>query len=141
MPYIEPSVGDDFHGGEIGIQGTRPADVLKLWLAMRQLGEDGVQILLDQAIKRKSYLQKKLDCSKLKVLSGPLHLIAVTPKNLDNSAASKWSVDMRQKLLDENFMLSRPLYDGRYYLKVVLGNPHTKCSHLDKLSEVLNQST
>ena len=140
MPYIEPSVGDDFHGGEIGIQGTRPADVLKLWLAMRQLGEDGVQLLLDQAIKRRSYLQQKLDCSKLKVLSGPLHLIAVTPRNLENFAASKWSIDMRQRLLEENFMLSRPLYDGRYYLKVVLGNPHTKCSHLDKLSEVLNQS-
>tara|TARA_Y100001968_G_scaffold160819_1_gene147104 strand:- start:64 stop:1440 length:1377 start_codon:yes stop_codon:yes gene_type:complete len=140
MPYVEPSVADNPHGGECGLQGTRSADVLKLWLGLRQLGEEGIQSLLDNAIKRRVYLQQLLDCSKLDIASGPLHLIACTPKSANNSTALKWSVSTREFLLDKHFMLSRPLYRGKYYLKAVLGNPHTQSSHLEKLSRFLNDS-
>ncbi len=140
IPYLEPVVGDDFHGGEIGIQGTRPADIFKLWLGLRQLGDKGIQLLLEQAIERREYLQKHIDASKFFIASGPLHLIALTPKNADKSISYSWSNTTRQHLLDQNFMVSRPFYNGKYYLKVVLGNPHTQFSHLDKLAMLINQS-
>jgi L-2,4-diaminobutyrate decarboxylase len=37
-------------------------------------------------------------------------------------------------------MLSRPWYAGRHHLKAVLGNPHTRGSHLDTLARVVQLS-
>ncbi len=139
LPYLEPSWTDS-HGGEMGLQGTRPAEVLKLWLGLRQLGELGIKQLLESAIDRRCFLQGKLDTSSFELISGPLHVIAFTPKKADQNQAEKWSSLTRQKLLEEHLMLSRPLHHGRHYLKVVLGNPHTKSSHLEKLSFLLNKS-
>ncbi len=139
LPYIEPAWGEA-HGGEMGIQGTRPAEVLKLWLGLRQLGEQGIELLLEKAIYRRSYLQKRLDDSKLSLISGPLHLLACTPKMADVNQASEWSISTRQSLLSQKLMLSRPMHQGRHYLKAVLGNPHTQLSHLDKLANILNSS-
>ena len=36
--------GVDAHGGELGLQGSRPAEALKLWIGLRQLGEKGIQV-------------------------------------------------------------------------------------------------
>ena len=48
LPYMEAPKGMD-HGGEIGLQGTRPAEILKLWLGLRQLGEAGIEATLSGA--------------------------------------------------------------------------------------------
>ncbi len=139
LPYIEPAWGE-VHGGELGLQGTRSAEVLKLWLGLRQLGEKGIETLLEGALQRRRYFQGKLDQSKLECLTGPLHLIACTPKDFDNCKAAEWSVMTKKILLNQDFMLSRPIHSGRYYLKVVMGNPHTRNVHLDSLASILNQS-
>ena len=76
----------------------------------------------------------------MKILSGPLHLIACTPRAFDLTHAAAWAVATRQKLLDQKFMLSRPFHHDRYYLKAVMGNPHTKSNHLDELANLINQS-
>ncbi len=140
FPYLEPSCGNDFQGGELGIQGTRPAEVLKLWLGLRQLGHNGIKFLLENAISRRRYLEESIDCTKLRIITGPLHLIAVTPVNSADKVAEEWSIATKAKLLEHNFMLSRPQYKDRNYLKAVMGNPHTKLSHINQLSEILNQS-
>ena len=140
LPYVEPAVGDDYHCGEMGLQGTRSADVLKLWLGMRQLGEEGIQSLLEGAINRRIYFEKMLDCSRFQVASGPLHLIAFTPKDVEKEYASSWSVRTRQILLKKDFMLSRPFYCGRNHLKAVFGNPHTSRVHLEEICHILNNS-
>ncbi len=140
MPYLEPASDDDIHGGEVGLQGTRAADVLKLWLGLRQLGETGIDVLLQRAISRRTYLEKRLDKSLFNILSGPLHLIAFTPFYSHENSSSKWAFETRQTLLVNKFMLSRPYYQGNHYLKVVLGNPHTQSIHLDQLSEIINKS-
>ncbi len=141
LPYIEPTVDDEINGGEYGLQGSRPAEVLKLWLGLRQLGETGITKLIESSISRRSYFENKLDFNNLNVKSGPLHLIAFTPKNIDITSALKWSNQTRKKLLAHKFMLSRPMYEGRYHLKVVTGNPHTMSFHLDQLLALVNQST
>ncbi len=139
LPYIEPAWEDD-HGGELGLQGTRSAEVLKLWMGLRQLGENGIELLLKEAIHRRQYLESSLDKSKYEILSGPLHLLACTPRGFDKSETYEWSISTRKLLLENNFMVSRPFYKDRSYLKIVLGNPHTKLSQLDKLSGILNNS-
>jgi glutamate/tyrosine decarboxylase-like PLP-dependent enzyme len=140
FPYIEPSSDLQVQGGEIGLQGTRAAEIIKLWIGLRQLGQNGIQLLLEQAIFRRRYLAEKLDSRKLKVITGPLHLLAVTPLNATSLEADEWSVRTKSQLLESNFLLSRPKYQNRYYLKAVMGNPHTQTSHIDELAEALNQS-
>ena len=91
-------------------------------------------------IKRKYYLESRLDKSKFKIISGPLHLSAFTPTSYNSSQASDWSIKTRNSLLSSKFMLSRPLYEDRYYLKAVMGNPNTTFDHLNKLANLINHS-
>ena len=137
LPYMEPSWGVA-HGGEWGLQGTRPAEILKLWLGLRQLGMEGVTAVLDGAISRQEHLLSLLSADdRLQLCSGDLHLLAFTPKHLDAVAAESWSLLTRQRLLAEQLMLSRPHYRGRHHLKAVLGNPHTQPIHLERLAELV----
>ena len=140
LPYAEPLSGDEFHGGEIGIQGTRSAEVLKLWIGLRQLGEKGIEKILLDSIERRTYLESLIDPSKYKKLSGPFHLLAITPINYSTAQASDWSIKTRDSLLKNKFMLSRPFYQDRYYLKAVLGNPNTKFEDLKLLANLINDS-
>lgn len=140
LPYMEPPWGDQAHGGEIGLQGSRSAEVLKLWLGLRQLGEQGMNHLLETSLQRRHYLQMNLNSTNLQLLSGPLHLIACTPMHSDLADVESWSTQTRQSLIDHQIMVSRPFYQGRHFLKMVLGNPNTQKQHLDLLAELLNQS-
>ena len=136
LPYMEPSWADA-HGGECGLQGTRPAEVLKLWLGLRQLGLTGIEQLLEGAVSRRAQLQSLLAPLSLELSSGPLHLLAFTPRGLDAAEAEAWAIRCRQDLLDQRLMLSRPLYAGRHHLKAVLGNPYTGSGQLQRLAEVV----
>ncbi len=140
LPYAEPLKGNESHCGEIGIQGTRSAESLKLWIGLRQLGEEGIEKILLDSIKRKCYLESRIDKSKFKIISGSLHILAFTPINYNSSQASDWSIKTRNSLLTSKFMLSRPLYGDRYYLKAVMGNPNTTFDHLKKLANLINHS-
>ncbi len=140
FPYIEPSQGELFQGGEIGLQGTRSAEVLKLWLGLRQLGRNGITFLLESALKRRSYFCEKIDSSKLEIITGPLHLIAVTPVKSKDFDSRKWAIATKNNLAENGFMLSRPCYKGVNYLKAVMGNPHTTLTHIDSLADILNNS-
>ena len=139
LPYMEPS-WVDAHGGECGLQGTRPAEVLKLWLGLRQLGQSGIDQVLGGAIDRRLSLQRQLEPLPLQISSGPLHLLAFTPRGLTAAAAEQWSIRTRQLLLEAGLMLSRPLYAGRHHLKAVLGNPHTGPRELHTLAELVGRS-
>jgi L-2,4-diaminobutyrate decarboxylase len=143
LPYMELS-REGGHGGECGLQGSRSAEILKLWLGLRQLGLNGIEAVIEGAIQRRRRLQQVLhgarDAGELTLLSGPLHLLAFRPSRLDASGCEHWSQHCRQRLLDHDLMLSRPRYQGKHHLKAVLGNPHTQEAHLEQLASVVLQS-
>ena len=139
LPYMQAPNGVD-HGGEIGLQGTRPAEILKLWLGLRQLGEAGIEATLSGALQRRKAFAAMLDPNKLTLLSGDLHLLAFQAREGGIDAAACWSEETRQMLLSHGYMLSRPFYGDRFCLKAVLGNPHTTAHHLSDLSDRLNAS-
>jgi sulfinoalanine decarboxylase len=139
LPYMEPSWADA-HGGECGLQGTRPAEILKLWLGLRQLGLDGIEAVISGAVQRRERLQTLLEPLALDLLGGPLHLLAFSPQGCSAALADRWSARTRQRLLDHQLMLSRPLHAGRHHLKAVLGNPHTSEEQLQTLASLLGQS-
>ncbi|MCT0202232.1 aminotransferase class V-fold PLP-dependent enzyme [Synechococcus sp. CS-602] len=143
LPYMEPSWGP-CHGGESGLQGSRSAEILKLWLGLRQLGLEGIDRLIEAAIGRRRRLRSALETAlpqgALSLLSGPLHLLAFRPAGLDASASASWSAQCRADLMAEQLMLSRPLYHGHHHLKAVLGNPHTGEAELEMLVAVVKRS-
>ena len=139
LPYMEPALEHD-HGGELGLQGSRPAEVLKLWLGLRQLGESGIDRVLSAAIARREYLQQQLDSSRLILLTGPLHVLACRPQRGQAQQHERWSIETRRHLLSQGIMVSRPFHQERHFLKAVLGNPHTSFGLLDQLAFALNQS-
>ena len=139
LPYIE-APSDEPYGGEMGIQGTRSAEALKLWLGLRQLGEEGISNLLNQALHRKIYFEKQIDNSLFSIKSGPLHIIAITPKGLDKPESEIWSSKTKKLLLENQYMVSRPIYNDLFYIKIVFGNPYTQENHLDSLAKIINLS-
>lgn len=140
LPYMEASEAD-CHGGELGLQGTRPAEVLKLWLGLRQLGLEGIRGILEGALARRRHLEGLLaEQGGLQLFSGPFHLLAFRPRGLDRPGCDRWSAHTRQELLAQGLMLSRPQYQGLHHLKAVLGNPHTLPRHLGRLAAVVHQS-
>ena len=137
LPYID-SADDVVNRGELGVQGSRPAEIIKLWLGLRFLGIEGIEKILVESLLKKSMFIEKLDENKFEILSGPLHIISFLPKNMNTEQSNKWTLKARNSLLEKKYMISRPIYKGKYYLRVVFGNFNTKLLHISELAEFLN---
>ena len=66
LPYIS-SKENIINRGEIGIQGSRPAEVIKLWLGLRFLGLNGIENILKSSIKRKDFFIKNISKKKFDI--------------------------------------------------------------------------
>jgi len=137
LPYIS-SKENITNRGEIGIQGSRPAEVIKLWLGLRFLGLNGIENILKSSIKRKDFFIKNISKNKFDIYSGPLHIVSFIPKKLEPEDSDTWTQTKVNELINDNFMLSRPKFKGRYFLRVVMGNYNTKESHIEELLRLLD---
>tara|TARA_Y100001978_G_scaffold190341_1_gene193447 strand:+ start:476 stop:1870 length:1395 start_codon:yes stop_codon:yes gene_type:complete len=137
LPYIDSS-DDVINRGELGVQGTRSAEIIKLWLGLRFLGNEGVEKILNESILKKSLFIEKLDRNKFEIYSGPLHIISFLPNKMKSKESDTWTLKAKNLLLKKNFMISRPFYKGKYYLRIVLGNFNTKAFHISELTNFLN---
>jgi len=137
LPYIS-SKENIMNRGEIGIQGSRPAEVIKLWLGLRFLGLNGIENILISSIKRKDFFIKNISKNKFDIYSGPLHIVSFIPKKLEPEDSDIWTQTKVNELINNNFMLSRPKFKGRYFLRVVMGNYNTKESHIEELLRLLD---
>jgi len=137
LPYIA-SKENIINRGEIGIQGSRPAEVIKLWLGLRFLGLRGIEKILKSSIKRKDFFVKNISKNKFDIYSGPLHIVSFLPKKLTTKDSDAWTQTKVNELMKNNYMLSRPKFKGKYYLRVVMGNYNTKDSHIEELLRFLD---
>ena len=137
LPYIS-SKENIINRGEIGIQGSRPAEVIKLWLGLRFLGLNGIENILKSSIKRKEFFINNISKNKFDIYSGPLHIVSFIPKKLEPEESDTWTQNKVNELIKNNFMLSRPKFKGRYFLRVVMGNYNTKESHIEELLRLLD---
>ncbi|MYF36969.1 MAG: hypothetical protein F4226_09380 [Synechococcus sp. SB0678_bin_12] len=112
--------------------------MLKLWLGLRQLGQQGIDELLDGALQRAQTLRQVLAPLPLAMPSGDLHIVCFRPRTAGSSEA--WSRRTREQLLDQGLMLSRPRYRGQHYLKAVLGNPFTGMEQIAALVDTISAS-
>ena len=111
--------------GELGIQGSRPAEIIKLWLGLRFLGMQGIEDVLNSSIERRKFFENNLNKEKYELCSGPLHIISFLPKGMNKNESDEWTLNKRISLMKNNFMLSRPIFKNRYFLRAVLGNYNT----------------
>jgi len=137
LPYLS-SNEDIINRGEIGIQGSRPAEVIKLWLGLRFLGLKGIENILKSSIKRKDFFIKNISKNKFDIYSGPLHIVSFIPKKLEPEDSDTWTQTKVNELINNNFMLSRPIFKGKYNLRVVMGNYNTNESHIEELLKILH---
>ncbi len=137
LPYLS-SKENIVNRGEIGIQGSRPAEVIKLWLGLRFLGLNGIEDILKSSIKRKDFFIENISKNKFEIYSGPLHIVSFILKGLTTKETDFWTQTKVNELMKNNFMLSRPRFNGKYYLRVVMGNYNTKESHIEELLRFLN---
>ena len=137
LPYID-SANDVINRGELGVQGSRPADIIKLWLGLRFLGIEGIEKILEESLLKKSKFIENLDENKFEIYSGPLHIVSFLPKKMNDEESNNWTLKAKNILLEKNYMISRPLYKGKYYLRIVFGNINTKSLHILELSNFLN---
>ena len=137
LPYIT-SKENIINRGELGIQGSRPAEVIKLWLGLRFLGLKGIEDILRSSIKRKEFFIKNISKNKFEIFSGPLHIVSFIPKGLRAEDSDSWTKNKVNELMKKKFMLSRPKFKGNYYLRVVMGNYNTNESHIKELLKFLD---
>ncbi len=137
LPYISTNE-NIINRGEIGIQGSRPAEIIKLWLGLRFLGLNGIENILRSSIRRKDFFLKNMTKNKFDIYSGPLHIVSFLPKGLELKDSDAWTQSKVNELMKNNFMLSRPKFKGKYYLRAVMGNYNTKDSHIKELLRLLD---
>lgn len=144
-PYMD-NAPDCPNLGEISIQGTRHADILKLWLSFQHLGRSGYGALIDRSYDlTRAFLDHIARRPELTLASLPeMNIICfrATPAHVPPAAWDDWNRQLQQFLTAQgDFFLSLPRYRGNLWLKAVLLNPYTERSHLDRLFAQIDQFT
>lgn len=142
-PYMREDT-DVQNLGEMSVQGTRHADVLKLWLTLRHLGREGLEQLVDESYRlTEHFVDRVEERPELELATEPeMNLVCFRgkPDGLGCEARDRWNADVQQYLLREaETFLSLPRLDGRNWLRAVLLNPFTEPEHVNRLFEHIDR--
>ncbi|MFH5799482.1 pyridoxal phosphate-dependent decarboxylase family protein [Haladaptatus sp. CMAA 1911] len=128
-PYMR---GDDAtpNLGELSVQGTRRADILKLWLSFQHLGRDGLEQLIDEGYRLSTVVRNRVvSHNALELASEPeMNLVCfrAAPEWCPPAGWDDLNSRLQQTLLSKHkFFVSLPTYRDDRWLRVVLLNPFT----------------
>ena len=99
----------------------------------------GIEDILISSIERRKIIENNLNTEMYDLYSGPLHIISFLPKGMNATQSDEWTYKKRKSLMKKNFMLSRPVFKDRYFLRAVLGNYNTSKTDINELLKLLNQ--
>ncbi len=127
-PYMRDS-GDFINLGEVSVQGTRHAEVLKLWLSLLHIGKSGYAQLIEESYRLADYfIQQVKKRPFLETASEPetnLVCFRGVPSWISNDEWDKWNAGLQAYLLQKgDTFLSLPTYRGYSWLRAVLLNPY-----------------
>lgn len=135
MPY---SAGGEAHRGTWGLQGSRRADALTLWVLLKLLGRREIGRMVDEGIGMTRRFHSLLEASPG---TTPLHLPDLNLQvfrlgGADKSGERLLRVQSRLKENGRGWLSVSP-WKGEYLLRSVLLNPETNDGHLAGLIEDL----
>lgn len=142
VPYMV-SYQDTVNRSEISVHGTAHADILKLWITLNHIGLSGYRELFDQFYRLTEYFVRRLRQRPfIELASEPetnIVCFRCTPSELPMEQWDKWNADIQEKLRDQkNIFVSLPRYRNSLWLRVVLMNPHTDETVIDRLLECID---
>jgi len=128
--------------GELGIQGTRHADVLKLWLTLKHLGTTGMAALVEHGhaltrafvarVRARPYLALAPECAPEPEMN--LVCFRGTPEWVPPAGWDAWNAELQDALVaGGQAFLSLPRFRGEAWLRAVLLNPAMTEATLDAM--------
>jgi glutamate/tyrosine decarboxylase-like PLP-dependent enzyme len=112
--------------GEITIQGSHHAEVLKLWLSLLAIGKNGYNQLITHGYELTSICKQEIDKRNfLKLVTTPEVNICCVRIALDNYDNDEITLKIHEYLLKQGFFVSIPRLLGKLCLRMVLLNPFT----------------
>lgn len=133
-----PYMGEDpelTNPGEINLQGTRHADVIKVWLTMQLLGRKGVAHLIDQSMQLAQQWADQLHSVGME-LAAPVttNIVCFRPQGASDSAVLALQQHLRRQGVA---FLSTPMWHGQRWLRSVILNPFVDVSLLQQVTATL----
>ncbi|TWJ71289.1 L-2,4-diaminobutyrate decarboxylase [Bacillus paralicheniformis] len=130
--------------GEISVQGTRHADILKLYLSLQHIGLKGYRELLHESLALKDEFTKQVKQRHYLELSSEPDTNVICfrgiPHHLDEAQWDNWNLELQQFLLnEENVFFSLPAYRGNRWLRAVLLNPFISNTLIQRVFEKIDQ--
>lgn len=138
-PYMKEQT-DFTNLGEITIQGSRNAEVLKLWLSLLSIGKDGYQQLINHgyALSHK-FIQLVAQFSFIELITEPeTNVICFRIRAEDTSRQEQLNITLQEYLLKHGIFVSIPRFNGQIWLRVVLLNPFADESVIEELCDYLH---
>lgn len=142
-PYMH-SAADWVNLGELSVQGTRHADVLKLWLTLQHLGKAGCAELIEASYALTDHFVAQVRQRPYLELASPPEMNLVCfrgcPTDLVPDQWDGWNVGLQEYLLSQHqTFLSVPGFRGQRWLKAVLLNPFTTAARVNQLFAAVDQ--
>lgn len=124
--------------GEINVQGTKYAEVVKLWLSLQSLGKNGYEELIDYSYFLTDEFEKEINKRPfLKLVSQPqMNILCFRgePTYIKPEKFDTWNENLQLFLVTQpDFFLSLPRYKNNLWLRTVLLNPFLTIQHIKTL--------
>lgn len=116
--------------GELSVQGTRRADILKLWLTFQHLGRDSLEQLLDESYRLTASLRDRVVGHESLELASKPEMNIVCFRAVPEWCPPEEQDDLNSRLQEallsnHDIFVSLPTYRDSRWLRVVLLNPFT----------------
>lgn len=141
-PYMNTE--DDWVNlGEISVQGTRHADILKLWLSLQHLGKQGYsELIAANFTVTEQFVAAVRSRPFLTLASQPeMNLVCFrgVPDWLPMERWDSWNRSLQAHLLKHaRAFFSLPQYRGQVWIKAVLLNPFTTSVEIDNVFSAID---
>ncbi len=132
---------DDFVNlSELNIQGTKQADILKLWLSILSIGLSGYEKLVDESYDiTKRFVNKLKSISNIEFASEqemniPTFRLLAKNEQDSNGLNSRFN---EYAIKEHNLFFSLPTYNNQLWQRTILLNPFIDDSILQKVSNAI----
>ncbi|MEZ5344762.1 MAG: pyridoxal-dependent decarboxylase [Pyrinomonadaceae bacterium] len=130
--------------GELTIQGSKHAEILKLWLTLTGIGKDGFEFLIAKSIEAARNIEAEIGKRDFleTAVKPELNIICfrITAGTTGNANEDKLNEDLQNYLLKKaDIFVSLPRLWDKNWLRIVLLNPYFKEANMDLLFKTIDE--